>query len=187
MDGGSGPAPSLAERVRHQLGRKFQHYLDKSTIYIKGRWAAFCALLAVYMIRTYLLQGWFIITYGLGIYLLNLFIGFLSPLEDPDMRGPTLPSSTSEEFRPFSRRVPEFKFWYQAMKATVIAFFMTFFKMFDVPVFWPILLIYFCALFFLTMKKQIQHMIKHKYVPFSFGKTKYTGKKEPVRAPGKAI
>ena len=188
MDPGPNSAPpSMGERVRHQLGRKFQHYLDKSTIHTKSRWIGFVCLLLIYMIRTYLLQGWFIVTYGLGIYLLNLFIGFLSPLEDPDMRGPTLPSSSSEEFRPFSRRVPEFKFWYSSMKATLIALGMTFFKMFDVPVFWPILLIYFCALFFLTMKKQIQHMIKHKYVPFSFGKTKYSGKKEPVRAPGKAI
>ena len=53
---------------------------------------------------------------------------------------------------------------------------MTFFKVFDVPVFWPILLIYFCALF-LTMKRQIKHMVKHKYVPW-VGKTKYSGKKD---------
>jgi hypothetical protein len=42
--------------------------------------------------------------------------------------------------------------------------------MFDVPVFWPILLLYWIVLFALTMKRQIRHMIKYKYVPFSFGK-----------------
>jgi len=47
---------------------------------------------------------------------------------------------------------------------------MTFFEVFDVPVFWPILLFYWVMLFFLTMRKQIQHMIKYRYVPFSFGK-----------------
>ena len=41
---------------------------------------------------------------------------------------------------------------------------MTFFTVFDIPVFWPILLLYFVALLFLTMKRQIRHMIKHKYV-----------------------
>jgi len=50
------------------------------------------------------------------------------------------------------------------------------FRSFNIPVFWPILLMYFFALFFLTMKRQIKHMIKYKYVPFSFGKTKYKGK-----------
>ena len=29
------------------------------------------------------LQGWYIITYGLGIYHLNLFIAFLTPKIDP--------------------------------------------------------------------------------------------------------
>ena len=53
----------------------------------------------------------YIVTYGLGIYLLNNFIGFLSPMIDPENEGPTLPTSGSEEYRPFSRRLPEFKFW----------------------------------------------------------------------------
>ena len=33
----------------------------------------------IYAVRVYLINGWFIVTYGLGIYLLNNFIGFLSP------------------------------------------------------------------------------------------------------------
>jgi Rer1 family len=47
---------------------------------------------------------------------------------------------------------------------------MTFFSVFDVPVFWPILLCYWVVLFVLTMKRQILHMIKYKYVPFNLGK-----------------
>ena len=50
---------------------------------------------------------------------------------------------------------------------------MTFLSIFDVPVFWPILLMYFIVLFYITMKRQIAHMIKHKYIPFSFGKPAY--------------
>lgn len=55
-------------------------------------------------------------------------------------------------------------------KAFCIAFVMTFFSVFDVPVFWPILLCYWIVLFVLTMRRQIGHMIKYKYIPFSFGK-----------------
>ena len=61
---------------------------------------------------------------------------------------------------------------YSSIKATVIAFFMTFFSFFNIPVFWPILLLYFIALFFLTMKRQIKHMWKHNYVPWSSGKVR---------------
>lgn len=52
---------------------------------------------------------------------------------------------------------------------------MTFISIFDVPVFWPILVIYFLALFGLTMRKQIAHMMKYKYVPINWGKKKYAG------------
>lgn len=47
---------------------------------------------------------------------------------------------------------------------------MTLFPMFDVPVFWPILLLYWLLLFTVTMKRQIKHMIKYKYLPFNTGK-----------------
>lgn len=60
---------------------------------------------------------------------------------------------------------------------------MAFFRVFDVPVFWPILLIYWVALFFLTMKRQILHMVKHRYVPWSAGKAVYKGKKDPLNVP----
>lgn len=51
---------------------------------------------------------------------------------------------------------------YACNKAVVVSFFMTFFEIFDVPVYWPILLLYFISLFLLTMKRQIRHMIKHR-------------------------
>ena len=73
-------------------------------------------LLLLYTLRVYMLQGWYIVTYGLGIYLLNLFIGFLSPQDDPELQGLGLPSGKSEEYRPFTRRVPEFKFWTSCMR-----------------------------------------------------------------------
>ncbi|CAI9769087.1 unnamed protein product [Fraxinus pennsylvanica] len=122
----------------------------------------------------------YIVSYGLGIYILNLLIGFLSPLDDPELEpsdGPMLPTKGSDEFKPFIRRLPEFKFWYAITKAFCVAFLMTFFSMFDVPVFWPILLCYWIVLFVLTMKRQIMHMIKYKYIPFNLGKQKYGGKK----------
>ena len=53
-------------------------------------------------------------------------------------------------------------------------------------VFWPILLLYFIALFVLTMKRQIKHMIKYKYVPFSLGKTRYKGRDDDGAPPRKS-
>lgn len=155
--------------------RKWQHILDRSTVYVGLRWVLFVVMLGLYALRVFYINGWFIVTYGLGIYLLNNFIGFLSPQMDPESDGPLLPTNEREEYRPFARRLPEFKFWYQCAKATWVAFGMTFFEFFDVPVYWPILLLYFVSLFVLTMKRQIRHMIKHRYVPWSNSKAKYAG------------
>ena len=138
--------------------------------------------------------------YSLGIYLLNLFLAFLQPKFDPsneaidnDMEDGSaggLPTKQDEEFRPFIRRLPEFKFWYSATRAISIGFLCTWFSIFDVPVFWPVLVVYWLILFALTstfpyqewgrsianvetVRRQIQHMIKYRYVPFSIGKAKY--------------
>jgi hypothetical protein len=147
--------------------RRFQHYLDKTVIYPQYRWPALGAFLVLYALRVMSISGWYIVTYGLSIYLLNLFIGFLSPQFDPEARadgGIGLPQTNGEEFRPFERKVGEFAFWWKATRASVVAFFMTFFSFFDIPVFWPILLGYFVVLFGLTMRNQISHMLKHRCV-----------------------
>lgn len=98
----------------------------------------------------------------MGIYLLNLFLAFLSPKFDPsneaidnemeDGSVGTLPTRQDDEFKPFIRRLPEFKFWYWATRAITISFFCSWFEIFNVPVFWPVLLMYWFMLFFLTSK-----------------------------------
>ncbi|KAK1403646.1 hypothetical protein POM88_003251 [Heracleum sosnowskyi] len=47
---------------------------------------------------------------------------------------------------------------------------MTLCSLFDVPVFWSILLGYWIFQFVLTLKRHIMHMIKYKYVPLTMGK-----------------
>jgi len=109
-------------------------------------------------------------------------------MEDGNASG--LPTKEDQEFRPFVRRLPEFKFWYSTTKAIAIGFFCSWFEIFNLPVFWPVLVVYWLILFGLTSKlipgcahefkadiilvrRQIQHMIKYRYVPFTVGKTRY--------------
>ncbi|KAF8022804.1 hypothetical protein BT93_F0345 [Corymbia citriodora subsp. variegata] len=177
-DGATAVAP-LA-KLRSDFSREFQRFLDRSTPHVVQRWLGTVAAALIYVLRVYYVQGFYIVSYGLGIYILNLLIGFLSPKVDPELEvpdGASLPTKGSDEFKPFIRRLPEFKFWYAITKAFCVAFLMTFFSVFDVPVFWPILLCYWLVLFVLTMKRQIMHMIKYRYVPFSIGKQRYTGRK----------
>jgi len=183
--------PPFLPRFYRSLSLQLQLLLDVSTPHTTIRWSVLLMLFIIYGIRVYLTQGFYIVTYGLGIYLLNLFIGFLTPLDEDlltggeEGEGPILPTNEQDsEFKPFMRRLPEFKFWYACTKAVLVATVMTFFSLFDVPVFWPILLIYFIILFVLTMKRQIKHMVKHRYLPFNLGKKKYRGN---VKKPGEDI
>ena len=47
-------------------------------------------------------------------------------------------------------------------RATLIALFCTTSEVFDVPVYWPILVVYFLTLFALTMRRQIQCVLFFK-------------------------
>ncbi|KAG1818324.1 retrieval of early ER protein Rer1 [Suillus variegatus] len=173
--------------------RQYQQTLDRWTPHVLQRWLATFGLLALFMLRIVLSQGWYIVCYGLAIYLLNLLLAFLQPKFDPsleddlladeieeggDQSVPVLPSQRDDEFRPFVRRLPEWQFWLSATRATLVSLFCTVSEVFDVPVYWPILVVYFCVLFALTMRRQIQHMIKYKYIPFDIGrKARYGGSK----------
>merc|ERR1711991_99458 len=121
----------------------------------------------LFFVRIYVAEGFYIVCYALFIYLLNVFIHFITPKANPDTDGPILPQGTEDEFRPFERKLPEFKFWWACVRATIIAFLFTITRVTDIPVYWPILLIYFIVLFALTMKKEITKWIQLGYVPWS--------------------
>ena len=61
------------------ISKRWQYLLDKSSPHVTYRWAFFGFTFFVYLLRAYFANGWYIVTYGLGIYLLNQLIGFLSP------------------------------------------------------------------------------------------------------------
>ncbi|KAJ1336554.1 hypothetical protein BSLG_007338 [Batrachochytrium salamandrivorans] len=138
------PSQSIANgpTLLVKINRKFQKLLDDLTPYTPQRWAGTAILGVLFLIRAFTAGGWYIVTYTLGIYLLNLLLAFLTPKFDPaaedefdnDDEGPSLPTRQDDEFRPFIRRLPEFN---------------------------------------ITMRRQIMHMIKYKYVPWDFNKKQY--------------
>lgn len=158
-----------------------QKLLDRITPYVSYRWIGTCMLIVLFLCRILFSQGWYIICYGFGIFLLNLFLAFLQPKFDPSAEKESEAEAVeagdmTNEFRPFIRRLSEFKFWYRSTVAVIVSLILTLTSYTDLPVFWPILLIYFCILFTLTMRKQIQHMIKYHYIPLDIGKKRYSSK-----------
>merc|ERR1712137_199170 len=175
---------SGVQKLLFTVSQRYQLFLDRVTPHPKRRWVAAGVVIALYLLRAATVGGFYIVSYALGIYLLNLLIGFLAPKIDPEVILGEIetdeesscelpPTKEEEEFRPFIRKLNEFKFWLSTVKAFLLAIFCTFIPFLDIPVFWPILLIYFIALFTATMRKQIAHMIKYRYIPFNIGKPKF--------------
>lgn len=179
MNEETAPSPlNVVSLFFKRISQLYQLQLDRWTPHTRLRWTGAIVLILLFLLRVFTQQGWYIVTYAIGIYHLNLFIAFLTPKIDPaldldDDQGPELPTKANEEFRPFIRRLPEFKFWYAISKSTLIGIICTFFDVFNIPVFWPILVMYFITLFCITMKRQIRHMIKYRYLPFTHSKPRY--------------
>uniref|UniRef100_A0A1I7WBT6 Protein RER1 n=1 Tax=Heterorhabditis bacteriophora TaxID=37862 RepID=A0A1I7WBT6_HETBA len=107
--------PWVISRFFHSMEVKYQYYLDQLTPLLAVRWIMAFITIIFFIARILYLQGFYIVCYAVGIYYLNLLLLFLTPSIDPaledDDDGPVLPSKTSDEFRPFMRRLPEFKCW----------------------------------------------------------------------------
>lgn len=76
-----------------------------------------------------------------------------------DGEGSSLPTKQDDEFRPFIRRLPEFKFWHSATRAIAISFVCSWFEIFNLPVFWPVLVVYWLILFSLTSESPAKRVV----------------------------
>lgn len=63
--------------------QQYQLLLDKLTPHPLQRWIGLAIFVLIYALRVFTLSGFYIVTYALGIFLLNLLISFLSPSLDP--------------------------------------------------------------------------------------------------------
>lgn len=153
------------------------------------RWAFLGCIALIYTVRVALLDGFFVVTYALGILHINLLVGFLTPkwlpreaqdaiaAEADEGTGPALPRTGGDALRlgdnpVFVRRLPEFRFWWTSLRAWVAGLAATFIPPLDVPVFWPLLLAYFLLLLAVTCKQQLDLMRRHGYVPWESAKPK---------------
>ncbi|KRY20350.1 Protein RER1 [Trichinella patagoniensis] len=75
--------PPFIFRLCKTISQRYQSFLDHWTPYTLVRWMFTVFLGFLYMLRIIYVQGYYIVTYALGIYYLNLLIAFLSPKIDP--------------------------------------------------------------------------------------------------------
>ena len=65
--------------IMGNFSSRWQYVLDKIIPYVTARWISLSIIIYIYALRVYFANGWYVVTYGLGIYLLNQLVGFISP------------------------------------------------------------------------------------------------------------
>jgi Rer1 family len=162
-----------------------QTYIDKSVMYRQERWIVLAAMLLLYVVKILRTGSHYLITYCLFLYLLHGFIGFCTPI-DSDIPDPLdieeadsvhVPEDhikrSADESKPFMRRLPEFEYWYLSIRAISASLLASLFDVFNIPVYTPILVVYFVILVWLTAIKIRKHMEKYRYNPFTSAKKIY--------------
>ncbi|CCW72119.1 unnamed protein product [Phytomonas sp. Hart1] len=166
--------------IRRQIQILYRSYLDASVPHRSLRWTIFSFLCFFYLIRVLTYGGFYVITYALGIHILYLLLMLITPLADPEELATDeaqLPMREADgEFKPFVPKVQEFIVWKSMMKVILSCLVLVMFPFLDIPVYWPILLVYFVVLCITQMGGRIKHMIRYKYVPWNAGKPKYVPK-----------
>ena len=74
----------VLDGVRESINRKVQMTLDRFTLYPIRRWASLLMLIALFIYRMYLKQGYAFLAYLLGLYYVNFVMLYLAPAEDPE-------------------------------------------------------------------------------------------------------
>eukprot|EP00933_Yihiella_yeosuensis_P070435 TRINITY_DN7853_c2_g2_i1.p1 TRINITY_DN7853_c2_g2~~TRINITY_DN7853_c2_g2_i1.p1 ORF type:complete len:222 (-),score=34.41 TRINITY_DN7853_c2_g2_i1:96-761(-) len=137
---------------------------DQLVPWFRTRWFSFITFMGCFIARIVLIERHFFCAYVVAIYILNQLLLFISPAtEDDDL--PAGPRSS--EYRPFVRALSEFGLWWRGFLTTIVGLVVTFFDDFDVEVDGRALFFYFWLLFAWTMKQQVFHMIKYRYVPWN--------------------
>lgn len=139
------------EVLQMQAWQHYRKFVDDMGPYVWQRWASTGVFALLYLWRVGSLHGYYLVTYALGIFLLNQLMLFLSPKVDPvgeESLPLPLSNSLDDDFRPFVRALPEKEFWLRSTIALFISMFCTFLPFLNIPVFWPILVIYFICLCF---------------------------------------
>ncbi|EPY27810.1 rer1 family-like protein [Strigomonas culicis] len=181
------PSPSLSSFWHDKVQRPYHQLINASAPHGGLRWCFFIFICLLYIARVTTSEGGFyVITYGLCIHLLYLVLMMITPDSEEDLKGPLLATSAdgknkpsaqdADEFRPFIAKMPEFIVWCGMIKVLVICLGLTLFNFLDIPVFWPILVLYFIILFAVQMGGRVRHMIKFGYVPWNAKKPKFVPK-----------
>lgn len=165
--------------LKASIERNFRIYMDKIVPFTAPRWGGFGLLVFLFLLRVFLAGGYYVICYGVFIHILYLTVLVITPRADMEEKLDAMIPEHQREKPVFVPKVGEFTVWKQMTRVVLIGFVLSMMPFLDLPVYVPVLVLYFFALVGIQVGTRVQHMIKYKYVPWN------TKKKPTVRKEGR--
>lgn len=111
--------------------------MDKSTLYIKERWAAELGFLVLFVLRIVFGQGWYLFA---SISVVNLYLAFLKckfddSLQQDENNNELEAGEKSNEFCPLIKRLPDFRFLYNYIREPMLSMLLSLFIIADIKLF----------------------------------------------------
>ncbi|KAI5152152.1 hypothetical protein ENBRE01_2607 [Enteropsectra breve] len=153
------------------FGGLYQLAADNIKPYRRTRWTVFAALGLYFFCRIVKKDSHWLAAYVLCIYLIQCFILFATP-KDSSIPDPFEAEEELQEYvapteenshRPFIRNLPEYNFWTTVIQYLLIAHAVICFDFTNLPVYIPILVLYFVFMVIATVVKLWEHSSKYKY------------------------
>lgn len=141
------------------------------------RWIGF-GIFVMYFLYRAIKYEYHAVLYFFSIYSIANIFSSLTPagsknimdLNDLEFEN-GLPKVSEDLSKPFARKLPEFRLFQHLSISLAISLFCTFFELFKVKVFWPILVIYVFILIGIFSMKHLKHMKRFGYNPFPLMKS----------------
>lgn len=146
----------------------------------KFRWVTTAVLAFLYFCRAFLVGGFPLVTYFMSIRILFLALTMITPSEPISEQLPT--TNRDDECRPFVPVNDEFIVWKSITATIAIAFTASFFRLFHIPAYWPILFFYVLVLTISCVGAEVSKMVRFGYVPWTSGKKKFVRRAPPTEA-----
>lgn len=161
----------ISERWK-KVRRRYQQLMDVSVPHPELRWSGAGFLLLLYICRVVFVGGFYLVTYVVSIRQLFVMVDMITPSVPIDTPLPTS-SSKEHEAVPFVAKRQEFVVWKSSCWTLLCGLIATFFPFLDIPLYWPILVGYVIFLSVVHVGREVQKMIRYKYVPWNTGKKKF--------------
>ena len=130
----------MEEAFSQNIWEFCQSYLDKLQSYKGSRWGFLITIICLYLLRVSIIGEYYLVTYVIVSSMLKQ-VHVDDEIVDDIVDAPVLHVNFPGELKPFIWKIHEFNLWRNCTVAMIIGGSCTFFDVFNIDIFWPLLVV----------------------------------------------